>query len=378
MVRASRPTNRSSHLGERLALPPFLEPRRASIEAGLKPLETPDRLKEQRCISSKGPVSSRPRERSSSALAPDRRTRIRVARWGADPDTGCPWDGADLHRAAASSSRNTSTSSAICWAVASRWWCSTGAARACRRAALRNRRKGHVDDFGEYGRGSRRGGREGASSRFCPRPFFALAHSMGGAVWPIHAGDRGRAFERIVLSAPMVEVHNLPFPRHLAPMTGGLVAARLRRLLRAAGPAGGGVRPRLRGQRADVRPDAFRRHDVFRPGRPRTGARRTDDRLAVCGLPRHAAARATSTSAGDPDTPMLVVVPGGRSRRSVSAMERFAQRLKAGPLVRIPHARHEILMERDSPCATSSGPRSTRSCRARPPWLPMLQRENAA
>ncbi len=30
-----------SELGERLALPPFLEPRRAEIEAGLKPLETP-------------------------------------------------------------------------------------------------------------------------------------------------------------------------------------------------------------------------------------------------------------------------------------------------------------------------------------------------
>lgn len=30
------------NLGERLALPPFLEPRRASIEAGLKPLETPN------------------------------------------------------------------------------------------------------------------------------------------------------------------------------------------------------------------------------------------------------------------------------------------------------------------------------------------------
>jgi len=28
-----------AHLGERLALPPFLEPRRAQIEAGLQPLE---------------------------------------------------------------------------------------------------------------------------------------------------------------------------------------------------------------------------------------------------------------------------------------------------------------------------------------------------
>ena len=37
-ARASPPTSRWRALGERLALPPFLEPRRAAIEAGLKPL----------------------------------------------------------------------------------------------------------------------------------------------------------------------------------------------------------------------------------------------------------------------------------------------------------------------------------------------------
>ncbi|HEV8192302.1 MAG TPA: hypothetical protein VGP82_12615 [Ktedonobacterales bacterium] len=30
-----------AHLGERLALPPFFEPYRARIEAGLRPLSTP-------------------------------------------------------------------------------------------------------------------------------------------------------------------------------------------------------------------------------------------------------------------------------------------------------------------------------------------------
>ncbi|MGI8643218.1 MAG: ring-cleaving dioxygenase, partial [Thermomicrobiales bacterium] len=30
----------AAHLGESLALPPFLEPRRAEIEAGLQPIET--------------------------------------------------------------------------------------------------------------------------------------------------------------------------------------------------------------------------------------------------------------------------------------------------------------------------------------------------
>ena len=47
-------------------------------------------------------------------------------------------------------------------------------------------------------------------------------------------------------------------------------------------------------------------------------------------------------------TPMLVVVPGADRVVSVGAMERFTQRLKTATLVRIPYARHEILMERNS------------------------------
>ncbi|MBN8980432.1 MAG: alpha/beta hydrolase, partial [Rhizobiales bacterium] len=41
----------------------------------------------------------------------------------------------------------------------------------------------------------------------CPPPYFALAHSMGGAVMlrVAHAGKR--YFERMVLSAPMIDLH---------------------------------------------------------------------------------------------------------------------------------------------------------------------------
>ena len=40
----------------------------------------------------------------------------------------------------------------------------------------------------------------------CPPPFFALAHSMGGAVMLriAHAGKRW--FDRMVLSAPMIDL----------------------------------------------------------------------------------------------------------------------------------------------------------------------------
>ena len=46
-------------------------------------------------------------------------------------------------------------------------------------------------------------------------------------------------------------------------------------------------------------------------------------------------------------TPTLVIAAGGDRVVDTGAIERFAVRLKAGGLVVIPYARHEILMERD-------------------------------
>src|ERR1700716_590747 len=93
---------------------------------------------------------------------------------------------------------------------------------------LRDPRKGYVRDFADF---------EIDVETFvqqvvlpdCPPPYFALAHSMGGAVMLriAHAGKRW--FDRIVLSAPMIDL-----PGHRT----ALPARVLLRILRLAGQGG--------------------------------------------------------------------------------------------------------------------------------------------
>ena len=211
---------------------------------------------------------------------------------------------------------------------------------------LRNRRKGHVADFAQYG-DDLDAVIAHVLQPFCPQPFFAIAHSMGGTVMAHHAAGRHCAFERIVLSAPMVEVHDLPFPRHINRLTSGL--ARL--------GFGGFFVPQ--GQRAEVFDRGFE-GNVLTSDPARFAAMMAFVRAAPelsLGAPTigwlHAAFRAMH-ALDDPAfcrrirTPMLLVVPGADRVVSVVAMERFARRIKNAALIRIPHARHEILMERDT------------------------------
>src|ERR1700716_1681838 len=93
---------------------------------------------------------------------------------------------------------------------------------------LRNPRKGYVRDFADY---------EIDVEAFvqqvvlpdCPPPHFALAHSMGGAVMLRVAHSGKRWFDRMVLSAPMIDLHG---------SSSSFAARALVRVLRLAGQGG--------------------------------------------------------------------------------------------------------------------------------------------
>src|SRR5271154_5951495 len=71
--------------------------------------------------------------------------------------------------------------------------------------ALRNGRKGHVDDFFQF-EGDLDALLTNVLERNCPRPWIGLSHSMGTAVL-LGAVSSGRCpFDRLALTSPMIAV----------------------------------------------------------------------------------------------------------------------------------------------------------------------------
>ena len=211
---------------------------------------------------------------------------------------------------------------------------------------LSNRRKGHLDDFSLYERDLDALAAQ-VLGPFCPRPWFALAHSMGGAILIAQSRAGRSPFARIVTTAPMIDLHGLRLPRLARLLAEALDAAGLGAAFIPGGNARATMSRAFDGNVLTSDPQRFKRFAELMAADP----------LAVIGDPTigwiNAAFRLMADFA-DGEYPRLVVTPmlvfsGGDDRVVDSrAVERFAQRLKAGRVIAIPNARHEILMERDS------------------------------
>jgi lysophospholipase len=205
--------------------------------------------------------------------------------------------------------------------------------------------KGHVRSFAEYELDFEAFVKEVVLPD-CPPPLFALGHSMGGSVL-IRAAHRGRRwFDRIVLSAPMIELAGRAASR------GARITARTLRYLGLGGayvPGGGATAVATRpfiGNPVTSDPVRYARTAAIVEAEPALGL----------GSPTvgwvDAAFRAMREFAA-PNyparirQPIMIVAAGEDGLVSTPAIGQFALRLRAGSHLVIAGSRHEILMEQD-------------------------------
>ena len=274
------------------------------------------------------------------------RLDLRVARWTPAPRAGarcpgtvvvCPGRGEFIEKYAEVVGDLLARGFAV---VAFDWRGQGGSSR-----LLHNPRKGYVKSFAHYERDLAALG-SFVLAPFCPRPWFALAHSMGGAILLHHASRVDCLFDRVVLSAPMIDLHGLRAP----------TAVRAAAALATALGWGSAYVPggRDRSVMAQPFPGNVLTSDPNRYAAFAALVRAAPD-LTVGGPTFgwvHAAFQAMARFL-DPEFPRRIVVPilvvacGGDRVVDTRAVERFASRLKAGRLIVVPHAEHEILMEQN-------------------------------
>jgi lysophospholipase len=200
---------------------------------------------------------------------------------------------------------------------------------------LRDPRKGYVRDFADF---------EVDVETFvqhvvlpdCPPPYFALAHSMGGAVMlrVAHAGKRW--FDRMVLSAPMIDL-----PGHATSLPSRVLLKTL--------PGGGDT---LSGTESFVNncltsdPVRYARNAAILEEDPTLGLASPTVAWADTAIRTMRGFRAADYPL-QIRQPILMLAASNDTIVSTAAIEEFAYHLRAGSHLVIAGARHEILQEQD-------------------------------
>jgi lysophospholipase len=210
---------------------------------------------------------------------------------------------------------------------------------------LANGRKGHVTSFADY-EADVAALMQQVVMPTCPPPYHALAHSMGGATMLrlAHAGQQW--FDRLVVTAPMID---FPHPRS------SWVLRALMRALRRAGlgeryvPGSNVDRTRARGFEGNPLtsdPVRYARNVALLDQDPTLGI----GSPTVAWLDAAFATIMEFRGPGYAETiaqPVLMLAAGDDTVVSSPAIQTFAARLPNGACRVIEGARHEILQETD-------------------------------
>ena len=206
-------------------------------------------------------------------------------------------------------------------------------------------RKGHIDDFSQYQRDIAALTAEMARLS-CPKPWFAVAHSMGATILLEYAHSGGAEFKRMMLCAPMLGIYGLRMPGATR-----LFADSLDMLGLGAMYIPGGKRLALdeqpfSGNRLTSDPARFARHAGVIAAAPQLGL--GDPTIGWVNAAFRQMRRSEDAEyARSLRTPMLLLAAGRDQIVDNRAIERFAQQLDIATLISIPGARHELMSERD-------------------------------
>jgi lysophospholipase len=207
-------------------------------------------------------------------------------------------------------------------------------------------KKGHVRTFRHYQR-DLDAVHERILERFCPRPFYGLAHSMGAAIALDLARIGALQFTRLVMSAPMLGLCVVKNPRRSA------IATRALSLLgfgHSYIPGGGATSIATKPFAGNFLTSDRRRYER----NAEIAAALRDSAIGdptigwISAAFRHMVRLQDSRAALDIRIPTLIVAAGADPLCDTRATERFGERLKGGGVIVIPGARHEILMENDA------------------------------
>jgi lysophospholipase len=205
--------------------------------------------------------------------------------------------------------------------------------------------KGHIRDFAEY---------EEDLAHFmkavvlpdCPAPFYALAHSMAGAILFRVSTKRGGWFSRMVMTSPMVKIARLPMPDWIC--EGLADGATMLGLGRLAVPGDKSQQnPPFEGNPLTSDRERFLRNVSVLEVAPQLAieaptigwlraAFQTIDRINSEAFAPHVR------------VPVLMLSASDDKIVSNKAVEALATRLKIGSQIVIRGSRHEIMQERDN------------------------------
>ncbi|NJM34839.1 MAG: alpha/beta hydrolase [Rhodomicrobium sp.] len=211
---------------------------------------------------------------------------------------------------------------------------------------LSNQRKGHVEDFADYDRDLGQFMAEIVLPD-CPAPYYGMAHSMGGHILLRSALSKMCWFDRIIMSAPMIDVAQ---ELAHAPLLRYLVETQTILGLGDFFVPGGKAEP--------LEQESFEENKVTSD---RLRHERVRDILKAApwlglGSPTvgwlNAAARSIMQVnafgfASSVRVPLLIVAAGNDMVVSTRAIESFAPRVKICRHLVVAGGKHELLQERD-------------------------------